>query len=227
MSHPTTAAPPDDEPVITIRVARTADDKRAILALRDSIYVQDQNRLVDVADMTSTFDRFDPYAVYLMALDGAEPIGCVKVVPDSPAGLPCEDTVDLARARNVGPIVEFGHLMTLPRVRHRSIGQRLMRSALVYSIREHGAAGVVGDFFIDDVGRLRAFYTMIGFEAVGEPYRDVRFKDAPLSVVAWLDLAAAARRVATATGKAAELLHYFFHDYDALVAARAAERNAV
>jgi putrescine aminotransferase len=197
----------------TFRVAATAADKARVVALRDAVYVHDQGRLGDAADTAATFDRFDSHALYLLAEKGGQDVGTVKIVRDSPAGLPCEDFVDLGPLRAGAQLVEFGHLMTLPTIRNQTVGMGLMRAALIHSVREFAATHVLGDFFIDDSGGLRSFYTTIGFVPVGEPYADPRFQGAPLSVVAALDLAGAAKRLENATGRAQQLLRYFFHDY--------------
>lgn len=198
------------------RVAETAADRSAVLRLREAVYVLDQGRLAHAADTADTFDRFDGQAVYLLAEDGSGPVGTVKLIADSPLGLPCGQYADLGPLRPGRRLVEFGHLMTLPRARGRAIGLGLMRAALVHSVSRLGATHVLGDFFADADGGLLPFYTGLGFVVVGSPYRDPRFLEAPLSVVAVLDLDAAAGRVAGADGPAGEALRYFFHDYELL-----------
>src|SRR4051794_7372389 len=208
------------------RVADPVADKAALLRLRDLVYVRDQGRLGDVDDMAGTFDRFDSRAVYLLAEERsgsvAEPVGTVKIVEDSPLGLPCEDMVDLAGFRPGKRLAEFGHLMTIPQIRNRNVGMRLMREALMHSVTRLGATHVLGDFFAEADGSLRGFYTDLGFVGLGEPYQDARFKDAPLSVVGALDLEQAAARCRDGAGSAQQqaLLRYFFHDYDHLVRQR-------
>jgi putrescine aminotransferase len=199
--------------MITFTVAETASDKAAVVRLRDAVYVRDQGRLEHTGDTATTFDRYDEQAIYLLARQDGEAVGTVKVIPDSPAGLPCGEVVDLAGLRTTGRLVEFGHLMTLPHVRNRSLGRQLMRQALVHSVRTCAATHVLGDFFVDERGRLLDFYLMLGFVPLGEPYEDGRFKGAPLSVVAALDLVEAARHAHDAPGRQGELLRYFFHDY--------------
>jgi putrescine aminotransferase len=198
---------------LSFHAAETAQDKAAVLRLRDAVYVQDQGRLADAADMAATFDRFDRQAVYLLAERDGVPVGTIKLIADSEAGLPCEEAVDLTGFRPGKRLVEYGHLLTLPSVRDTAVATGLMREALVYSVGRLGATHVLGDFFIDGTGSLRAFYTYLGFEPLGEPYRDERFQDAPLSVVAVLDLADAAGRCERTEGRRGELLRYFFHDY--------------
>ena len=223
---------------VDIRVAESAADRAAVMLLRDIVYVRDQGRLTGSRDMATTFDKFDSRADYLLAHAGGEPIGAVKIIADSAAGLPCEDVVDIAPLRQLdgARLVEFGHLLTVPRARNQSVGMRLMRAALLHALGTRCATHIIGDFFIDDGDRdggdgegLRSFYRLIGFTPVGAPYRDTRFKDSPLSLVAVLDLPDADRRRATSSGKERDLLDYFFHDYPERLArgrARLARRAA-
>jgi len=200
---------------VTFRVARTDAEKADVRRLRHVVYVGDQGRFADVADAATTFDRFDPYAEYITAYDDdGRPVGTVKVIPDGEAGLPCDDTVDLSGLREGNRLVEFGHLMTLPEVRHREIGMALMREAVICSARKHDMTHILGDFFVDDSEGLRGFYKEIGFVALHEPYEDTRFQGAPLSLVAALGVADAVRRNSTPEGKKSRLLQYFFGDYD-------------
>ncbi|MFG1955074.1 GNAT family N-acyltransferase [Micromonospora sp. NPDC048830] len=207
--------------VTCFRVAESPEDWDAVIRLREAVYVHDQSRLTDVADTATTFDRFDGYASYILAEDETGAIGTIKVVPDGEIGLPCDDVVDLGALRRPGHrLVEFGHLMTLPRIRQQSVGMALMREALVHSVTRHRATHVLGDFFADeDTGGLRPFYLEVGFVALTPPYADERFHNAPLSVVGALDVEAAARRCHTEEGRASRLLQYFFADYHAYAAA--------
>lgn len=207
----------DDTGEPAIRRVSSARDKELLLRLRDLVYVQDQGRIDAPEDLTESFDLFDAKAVHLLAEQDGEPVGTIKVVPDSELGLPCEQMVTLDGYRPGRRLVEFGHLMTIPRVRSRRIGMDLMREALLLARSDFGATHVVGDFFAEDTGDgLRGFYTALGFTPLAPVYRDARFKDAPPSVVGALDLAAAARRQADRAGAPRELalLDFFFHDYD-------------
>src|SRR5882757_3415352 len=108
-----------DPDMLTFRLAEMPADKEVLLFLRDAVYVQDQGRLADSGDMTATFDRFDDQAVYILAEQDGEPIGTVKVIADSLAGLPCEDMIDISEVRgadgNRARLAEIGHLMTVPK----------------------------------------------------------------------------------------------------------------
>lgn len=200
---------------LTFRMARTPAEHADVLRLREAVYVQDQERLSDTAQTAATFDRFDAFSDYIVGYSGTEAIGTIKIVPDSPSGLPCEDVADITALRSGHRLVEFGHLMTLPGMRNHKVGMRLMREALVHSARQHQVTCILGDFFVDDLdGRLRDFYTDIGFLPVHGPYRDPRFTGAPLSMVAALDVPDAVRRCRAAGPDAGPVLRYFFQDFD-------------
>ncbi|MET8042623.1 hypothetical protein ABZU25_17415 [Micromonospora sp. NPDC005215] len=206
---------------MSYRIARSATDRAAVLRLRDAVYVRDQGRLLDVRDTADTFDRFDAAASYILAFAETNPIGAVKVVADLHGGLPCEDMQDLRSLRLPGNrLVEFGHLMTLPEVRSRSVGMGLMREALRHAVTQFSATHIVGDFFADEkAGGLRDFYSTIGFTPVGGCYADHRFAGNPLSIVGVLDIRAAVRRTMADTEQKNRLLQYFFGDYHTYTAA--------
>jgi len=187
-------------------------DLDAIMRLRDDIYVQDQDRLADAADFQSSFDVYDEYATYIIgAVDGRD-VGVVKVIADSPIGLPCDTTVDLAPLRKQGRLAEIGHLMTLPDTRHRGVGVALMKVALDHAM-DHGPVDIVlGDFFATPQGGLHEFYQSLGFFQVGETYRDDRFRNSPWSVVGGLDISRAIHRARE--DDATEAMIFLFGDLD-------------
>lgn len=191
-------------------------DHPSVRYLREIVYVVDQQRLLDPTEMADTFDRYDQTSVYILALLDGEPVGTVKVIEDSPAGLPCGEHVDIEPLRSRHRMAEVGHLLTVPAVRRRRIGMGLMRQALVHAVRSSGVTHILADFFAnpEDGGRLRPFYATIGFRPVGEPFRDERFQNSPLSRVGVLDVPAAAEATRLATGQQRELMDFFYGDYD-------------
>jgi predicted GNAT family N-acyltransferase len=195
-------------------VAVSPDDP-AVQRVREIVYVVDQQRLLDTADMTDTFDRYDALSRYILAVRDREPVGVVKVIGDSPDGLPCGEHVDIERLRANHRTAEVGHLLTVPAVRDRGIGMGLMRHALLCAVQSMGATHLLADFFVDasDGGQLRPFYVQIGFEAVGEPFHDERFHGSPLSRVGVLDIPAAAAATHRVTGRQGELMRFFYGDY--------------
>lgn len=187
-------------------------DLDAIIRLRDNIYVQDQDRLADAADFQSSFDTYDEHATYIIGSVDGRDVGVVKVIADSPLGLPCDTTVDLTRLREQGRLAEIGHLMTLPDTRHRGIGVVLMKVALDHAMH-HGPVDIVlGDFFATPQGGLHEFYLSLGFFQVGETYRDDRFRNSPWSVVGALDIPQAVHKARE--DDASEAMVFLFGDLE-------------
>lgn len=213
-SAKTRGGSPFDVHGVEFRMA--ACDDPAVRRLREIVYVVDQQRLLDTADMADTFDKFDETSDYVLAFLDGEPVGTVKVISDSVAGLPCGAHVDIEPIRAEHAVAEVGHLLTVPAVRQRGIGMGLMRQALVHAVRSSGVTHIFADFFAnaEDGGRLRPFYVAIGFRAVGEPFYDERFHGGPLSRVGVLDVPAAAAATRVATGERRELMEFFYGDYD-------------
>jgi predicted GNAT family N-acyltransferase len=186
-----------------------------VMRLRDIVYVKDQERIAAAGDLAEAFDRFDAHADYIGAYTGDVLVGTVKVVPDSAIGLPCDAVVDLSRLRGRGnTLVEMGHLMTRPEARERETGLALMREGFIHAVRKHRVTHLLGDFFVDDGGEMLGFYRELGFVPLHEPYADIRFRGAPLGLVALLDVEQAVDRSRTGEGRASRRLQYFFHDYD-------------
>jgi predicted GNAT family N-acyltransferase len=203
---------------ITVCEVTSAEGMRDVLTLRDRVYVADQGRLNSIDDTKDTFDKYDRYGTYLVAYSGAAPIGTVKVIRDSEIGLPCESTakltVNLADYRAKGRLVEFGHLVSAPEVRSRGVGMQLMRFGLMFSVARLKATHILGDFFADESGRFQPFYSRIGFKAVSEPYRDVRFAGSPLSVVGLVEIEAAFQIWREGSEDQRKLLDFFLSDYE-------------
>lgn len=191
-------------------------DHPSVRYLRDIVYVVDQQRLLDSAQMADTFDRFDQTSRYILAMQDGEPVGTVKVIGDSAAGLPCGEHVDIEGLRASHRMAEVGHLLTVPAVRQRRIGMGLMRRALVHAVQSMGVTHILADFFAgdEDGGQLRPFYVTIGFRPLGEPFHDERFHGSPLSRVGVLDVPAAAAATRVATGQRRELMEFFYGDHD-------------
>jgi predicted GNAT family N-acyltransferase len=193
-----------------------ACDDASVRRVREIVYVDDQQRLRSSAEMADTFDRFDKASCYILAIEDGEPVGTVKVIGDSEAGLPCGDHVDIVALRANHQVAEIGHLLSVPAVRQRGIGMGLMRQALVHAVQSLGATHILADFFASakDGGQLRPFYVEIGFSPVGEPFYDERFQGSPMSRVGVLDVPAAAAATRLAVGRRRELMEFFYGDYD-------------
>jgi GNAT superfamily N-acetyltransferase len=204
--QPSVPLPADD---IAYRKA-TGDDRGHILALRRAVYVDADRRIASADDFS--FDRYDDRATYFLAMGPDGPLGTVKTIVDSEIGLPVDEVADLSAVRPGKILVEWGHLMTLPRVRAQGVGLMLMREALAYCVNEVGATHVIGDVFIDksENGYIARFYRAFGFVDLHGPYRDPRFIDAPESMIMICDLAATIRNLRQASGQIRELFDKLF-----------------
>lgn len=180
---------------VCVRIVRSAEDRQHLLNLRQRVYVQEQNRLELTDESGSHFAKYEDATTYFLAFAGRLPVAAIKVTADSGNGLPCDQGVDLRALRARGQLVEIGHCITLPEMRWRGVGLRLMREAVRFSRDQLGATHVLVDFFVDQDRALKMkFHQAVGFRPVGEPYPDSRFVGSPISVVAVLDVEEWTRR---------------------------------
>lgn len=198
---------------ITVREVDSEAGMQDVLTLRERVYVADQGRLNSIEDTKDTFDKYDQYGTYLVAYREAMPLGAVKIIRDSQLGLPCESTakltVNLNEHRATGRLVEFGHLVSAPEARSQGVGMHLMRHGAIFSIKKLKATHILGDFFADENGQFQPFYTRLGFVPISEPYQDVRFAGAPLSIVGMVDIAASFKVWQQGASDHNKLLNYF------------------
>lgn len=202
---------PDSPPgTVTFRVASGPGECPEIRQISEAVYVR-EHRYLNAAAATS--DPYDEHAAYIIASDGGDPVGTVRVIEDLGNGLPTDVLADLGDVRRAGRPVEIGRLMTLPAARGKGIGQQLMRLAVIYGTRKYAATHIVGQFLVAE-GHLRAFYLALGFIPLGPPVPDDRINGSPLCQVAAVDLLAGVDIARSPAGLADERLQYFLHDYD-------------
>lgn len=193
-----------------IKVACTAKHEQDILALRQLVYVVREERLSSVNSMQATFDCYDKYGTYLLAYDKDKPVGAIKIITDSPLGLPCEAITNLEELRQQGArLVEFGHLITSPDMRGARVVIDLIREAIVFAITRCRATHMLADMFFDQ-DRPKGFnghvYNRLGFDIQYGPYNDHRFLNAPQSLIVMLDHTKLAEREEIETGAIKRLL---------------------
>ncbi|WP_369790334.1 aminotransferase class III-fold pyridoxal phosphate-dependent enzyme [Rouxiella sp. WC2420] len=196
------------------QVIKATGDLTEVLKIRHKVYVEEASRLNHVDDTLSSFDRFDNYCVYIIAKIDNQPVATVKVITDSPIGLPCDEFADLSKYRRPQHhLYEFGHLISLPTVRNDKLGPAMMRAALIYAVNR-GATHILGDFFADGTQQdLHYYYKNLGFIAACHPYRDPRFTGAPLSIIGLLDISQSYSLYLRGSRVQKRLLHYFYNDY--------------
>lgn len=175
---------------ISIRIASSDEDKKKILQLRNEVYVREQGRLENASDLAdNVFGRFERFSTYFVAYADATPVGTIRVISDSGAGLPCEKNCDLASFRLHSRMVEFGHFICVPEYRARGIGFLLLKEVFGFSVVCLNATHVLADIFTDDTSSLGAkFFLTRGFTQIGETYFDARFAGNPQSMVVMLNV---------------------------------------
>jgi hypothetical protein len=192
--------------------AETNVDFRAVLSLRKRVYSDEEKRITTPEEFSDSFDKYNDKSVYFVGYCGEEPIGTVKVIRDSPIGLPCGDVINLAALRkDSNVLVEFGHLIVLPRYREKDVFLLLAREAFRYGRFEVNATHIIGDVFIDKGGHnyTQDFYHKLGFTDLHGPYKDSRFSNSPDSMLIVLDLAEIPKNIALAKGTKGRLMKFF------------------
>ncbi len=143
-----------------------------------------------LADVTSSFDRFDDRSEYVLTWVEDQLVGTIKIVKDSEIGLPCEEVKSVQELRERGNVVEFGHFMTSPKWRRPAMVTQLVRYAIGYASKHLGARFIAADMFFDGEtlkGFEHHFYSKIGGVPLHGPYRDTRFLNAPTSLIGYID----------------------------------------
>jgi hypothetical protein len=182
-------------------------DWRQIQILRDAIYVTAENRIGEETGFYGSFDRYDNYSKWFLAISEGRAVGCVKVIRESEIGLPYETIIGRQQRAPGQVIAEIGHLLSLSGPISAPIVLGLMRESFAYSVNQLGATHVVGDVFMDKT-KGDAFYRRVGFTTLHGPYRDPRFVDAPLSMIVILEVASLASRMRQSKGMLKDLLRY-------------------
>ena len=185
----------------------TAQDAGHIQTLRETIYVSAENRIGEVGDFAGSFDRYNAYSKWFIAMSEGRAVGVMKVIRDSELGLPYE--IILGRGnRDPGDVyAEIGHLLSISGPQSQPVVLGLMREAFAYCSNDLGATHVVGDVFVDK-RRGDAFYHRIGFSTLHGPYKDDRFLNAPMSAIVVLKVADLAPLMRGCEGTLKELLRY-------------------
>lgn len=194
-------------PLIEFREATGSADWRHIQSLREAIYVTAENRIGEETGFYGSFDRYNNYSKWFLAMSEGRGVGCVKVIRESEIGLPYETIIGRQQRAPGQVIAEIGHLLSLSGPLSTPIVLGLMRESFAYSVNQLGATHVVGDVFMDR-SKGDAFYRRIGFTTLYGPYRDPRFVDAPSSMIIILEVASLALRMQQSKGALKSLLRY-------------------
>ncbi|MFI8221455.1 N-acyl amino acid synthase FeeM domain-containing protein [Streptomyces sp. NPDC085932] len=114
-------------------------------------------------------DRYHGNSQYICAFDGFTPVGALRVVHDSAAGLPIEQFTDL-RSLILGKAVELQRFAVVPEWRVRrvddapfGVGTALYRAALRLCAAEN-VETMVADVFLNTATTPIPFLRSMGFE---------------------------------------------------------------
>jgi N-acyl amino acid synthase FeeM len=182
-------------------------DAGHIQKLRETIYVSAENRIGEVDDFAGSFDRYNDYSKWFVAISEGCAVGVVKVIRDSELGLPYEIVLGRGKRDAKEVYAEIGHLLSISGPQSQPVVLGLMREAFAYCSNELGATHVVGDVFVDK-RRGDAFYHRIGFTTLHGPYKDDRFINAPMSAIVVLKVADLAPLMRRCGRTLKELLRY-------------------
>ena len=178
-----------------------------ILKLRKEVYISEDQRINSVDDFAESFDRYNPHSTYFLAFYKDQAVGTIKVIEDSPIGLPCDEVTNIDNWKNKGKVVEFCHLIVLPEFRKSNVVFHLMREALKYTIETINAKYILADSFLDKKNHLKASY-LLGFIEIFGPYKDSRFNNSPESSLIILDISKLYNIYRTAKGEKRKLLEF-------------------
>lgn len=176
-------------PAATIRDFRNVDDVwRAVYGKELGWLPTDSGTLQE--------DRYHPHSVYLIATVEDEIVGTMRLVRDSPDGLPVEQFVpiDKIRADPNRCIIECQRLMILAEHRNKRLPQMpfgilaaLVKGCLHWCIR-NGATHIVADLFVGTATTPLGPLLALGFTETGLEFVDTELHEPDRSIALLLDV---------------------------------------
>lgn len=154
-----------------MRIVRVTEpsDLEALFRFRHEIYVE-QLGWLPPTPAGLIRDEFDDLAFNYAAFDdGGFIVGSMRVVPDSPFGLPLEHCSPLNGYRCGKQLVELCRLAVHPDCPNRRLGGLLMKAGFQRADL-YGATHVVLDTYVGDA--TAPLYDKMGFERVTDEYGD-------------------------------------------------------
>lgn len=173
-----------------MRIVRitSASELRPLFEFRHHVYVGDLCWLEDKGGLL--VDEFDEPADNYAAYDASSVIvGSVRVVPDSPLGLPLERCFPLDGYRDSKRLAEISRLVVSAEHRGGRLAGQLMKAAC-QRCQIIGATHALLDTYIGD-GTACGQYERMGFEPISPPFRDPAYLPAEEVVVFAQDIALA------------------------------------
>jgi N-acyl-L-homoserine lactone synthetase len=154
-----------------LRIVRITEpiDLDALYKFRHDVFVE-QLEWLSADESGLLWDEYDEIAYNYAAYDSAGTVvGGVRVVPDSPIGLPLERYAPLNGYRDGRVVGEVSRLAVHPDYVTSRLAMRLMKAAFERA-EFMGLTEVVMDTSVD--GKTIGLYERMGFSRVGEPFVD-------------------------------------------------------
>jgi Acetyltransferase (GNAT) domain len=166
------------QPQLRYGVAQSASDFDMTGQLWRAVYAEERGWLNDAAcDPFS--DRYHSHSTYLLAICGDKAVGGLRVVRDSPEGLPIEQFFPLAPLKEAQRFVESQRLMVLEEYRHAGLDGApfglwagLVKACIHYCFLAR-ISHVLADVFTDpSTSPMVKKFKQLGFAQIGSPFID-------------------------------------------------------
>lgn len=175
----------DGLPKMRVSLLSDADALRDLFAFRYRVYVEELGWLAPSSPAptfvdSETFrsgllvDQFDSVALNYAAFTNGHIAGSIRVVPDTPLGLPLEACCPLNGFRAYKRAVELSRLCVSRDHRGSSLALLLMKAGW-QAARRQGATHVVVDSYLDSLDPKENMYLRLGFAPMGAPYADPNY----------------------------------------------------
>jgi N-acyl-L-homoserine lactone synthetase len=176
-----------------VYTAKEDDDLAAVDALWNAVY-GDEFGWLKKAAKPHYLDRFHKHSAYLVAKAEGRTVGTMRLVGDSPEGLPVEQFTSISELRGQRTLIECTRLMILPEYRNRSWQEMpfgvlgaLFKGCLHWSI-VNGYSHIIADLFTGTKTTPMAILLGMGFEETGKEFIDTELHEPDRSVALLLEV---------------------------------------
>ena len=85
---------------LRLKIAQTTAEKAAVYRFRHRVFVEEERRFQHSGN--HIIDQYDSFAetINVLAFDGRQPIGSIRVIMENDAGFPADDFYDFTPFRN-------------------------------------------------------------------------------------------------------------------------------